>query len=462
MRKYVLILLILALIPGLTYAGWEKLYGGEGEDQGYCVRSTADSGYIVSGMTTRDLGGSSEDVWLIKLDPKGEIEWSRTYDYLHHDVGWCVRQTSDGGFIICCTSGYTEPWILRVSSSGDSITSRLFDPGVEARFRFINSTTGGDYIITGYKGEMPRSVWLVKIDTLFNTIWEKEYGFSSSGYSVEVTSDGGYLVAGVTEDSGGLDTKSDLWILKTDSLGDTIWTRRYHGSNQAIGYSVIEASDGNYVVSGRNGYYNQQFVWENTDLIIIKLDTEGNFLWTRSYNNNAFGRGRCVKETIDGGYVICGSTEVDLWLVRTDAQGDTVWTRVFGEEYNGCYGYHLDVTDGGGFIVTGWAEWPVGNQQLYLLKTDSLGLLGVEEPSAPTLQHDWQITQSIGRTITLRAPEGAEPLDLAVFDASGRMIDELILDGSATITWGECYGPGVYFIKEISKDPITRKVILLK
>ena len=178
--------------------------------------------------------------------------------------------------------------------------------------------------------------------------------------------------------------------------------------------------DGGYIVTGTTNYIPHHGEWDNYlgDLCLLKIDPQGKIEWTRRYGGDQTDYGWCVQETNDGGYIVVGNTwklgeyEHDIWLLKTDETGDT---------------------------LTGISEEP------------------------PTLQEPtFEVVTPIGPQIVLRAPEGPQPLNLAVFDASGRLVDEIHLGPSSTVTWGEGYRPGVYFIRiEGDASATTYKVILI-
>jgi hypothetical protein len=204
--------------------------------------------------------------------------------------------------------------------------------------------------------------------------FEKTYGssYDEVGYSVEQTSDGGYIVAGYTDPSGlGL---TDIYLIKTDSLGDTLWTRTYDESNYDRAQSVIETSDGGYILAGSKSGVGLQNVY------VIKTDSFGNTLWVRDYGGSSGDGAESVRETRDGGYIIAGFTlsygagSSDIYLIRMDSTGDTLWTKTYGGS-NQEGGTSVQETVDGGFIIAGATNsFGAGNLDLYLVRTDSLGV----------------------------------------------------------------------------------------
>jgi len=216
MRKKMLLAIASVLLLVSTTAAdpgdtlWTRTYGGSSNDWGECLRQTSDGGYIIAGAT-RSFGAGSYDVYLLKTDSSGDTLWTHTYGGSSEDRGYSVQETSDGGFIV---AGQTESF-----GAGES------------------------------------DLYLVKSNSSGDTLWTHAYGGSSSdyGYSVQETSDGGYIVVGVTGSFGA--GGYDVYFLKTDSSGDTLWSRTYGGSGSDWGESVQHTSDGGYIVAGVCGSF---------------------------------------------------------------------------------------------------------------------------------------------------------------------------------------------------------------
>jgi len=192
-----------------------------------------------------------------------------------------------------------------------------------------------------------------------DTLWTRTYGGSHEdwGYSVQQTSDGGYVIAGSTHSFGA--GSADVYLVKTDSSGDTLWTRTYGGSVWDIGYSVQQTSDGGYIIAGRTDSFGAGY----SDVYLVKTDSSGDTLWTRTYGGRDWDQARSVHQTSDGGYIIAASHPGGLWLLKTDFSGDTLWTRT----YEGG-GYSVQQTTDGGYIIAGGTS-----DDVWLLKTDSSG-----------------------------------------------------------------------------------------
>jgi hypothetical protein len=304
---------------------WTKTYGWSHIDAGYSIDQTTDGGYIVFGHTFV-IQKDAYDFLLIKTDSLGDTLWTRTYGGDEWDFGTSGQQTTDNGYIV---AGFTESYGI-----GES------------------------------------DFWLLKTDSLGDTLWTKTYGgaYTDNCNSVKQTSDHGYIIGGLTYSygAGGM----DAWLVRTDSLGDTLWTKTYGGYYHEIVESVIQTSDNGYAFTGIT-----QFI----DLYIVKTDSLGNMQWAKCYSGGYEDWGYDIQETLDHGYIIVGYTSSfgagsgDVWLVKTDSLGDTLWTRTYGGT-EADWGQSIALTADGGYIITGYTEsFGAGARDFYVIKTDSLG-----------------------------------------------------------------------------------------
>jgi hypothetical protein len=192
-----------------------------------------------------------------------------------------------------------------------------------------------------------------------DTIWTKTFGGVDydCGYSVKQTSDGGYIIAAYSKSFSTL--IGDLWLIKTNNYGDTLWTKIFAGCAGIGNMSVQQTTDGGYIIVSETAY---------DDVWLIRTDSLGNTLWIKIFDTGFWDGGRSVVQTEDGGYIIAAYTREPphLWLLKTDSFGDTVWTK----EYQGD-GFALQKTYDRGYIVTGLIN--PGASDIWLLKTDELG-----------------------------------------------------------------------------------------
>ncbi len=311
--------------------------------------------------------------------------WSRTYGGSSFDDGHSVQQTTDGGYIVsgCSESFGTGPgdvYLIKTDSLGDTLWSRTYggNAPVWDWGYSVQQTTDGGYIVVGATQSFGAGEWdvyLIKTDSSGDTLWTRTYGGSGIdwGYSVQQTTDGGYIVAGGTTFLGAGFT--DVYLIKTNSLGDTLWTRTCGGGNYDVGWSVQQTADGGYIVTGRT----ESFGAVNNVVYLIKTVCLGDTLWTRTYGGSGEDQGWFVQQTTDGGYIVAGETgsfgagNADAYLIKTDSLGDTLWSCTYGGS-GGDWGYSVQQTTDGGYIVAGETRsFGAGAYDAYLIKTDSLG-----------------------------------------------------------------------------------------
>jgi hypothetical protein len=333
---------------------WERTFGGPDNDLGSSVQQTSDGGYIVAGMTSY-YGAGGGDVWLIKTDSRGNLEWERTFGGLGPDKGSSVQQTSDGGYIVAGMTSY-------------------YGAG------------GGD-------------VWLIKTDSRGNLEWERTFGGPDDdwGSSVQQTSDGGYIIAGVTESYGYGAGWEDVWLIKMDSRGNLEWERTFGGPYDDWGFSVQQTSDGGYVIASMTSSYEagEEDVW------LIKTDSQGNLEWERTFGGSDDDKGLSVQQTSDGGYVVAGMTfsygagGVDVWLIKTDLRGNLEWERTFGGP-DDDWGSSVQQTSDGGYVVAGMTSYyGARGEDVWLIKLK--GGEGGKGPDHTGLNHERGACEQIER-----------------------------------------------------------------
>jgi hypothetical protein len=255
---------------------------------------------------------------------------------------------------------------------------------------------------------------------------------------VQQTTDGGYIIVGETRPYPSV--VCDVYLIKTNSSGDALWTKTFGSAIDGTGYSVQQTTDGGYIIAGS--------ISDGTgsnDVYLIKTNSSGDTLWTKTFGGTEWDNGFSVQQTTDGGYIVAGSTSsygagaYDVYLIKTDSNGDTLWTKTIGD-INSNSGHCVQQTADGGYIVAGRYDAPDYNAYVYLVKLEPE--TGIEEETEGSPQF---ILESLGPnpfsselSITCSIPEQAR-VELAVFDLSGRLVEELISDqlpvGSHTTIW---------------------------
>ncbi|TKJ43322.1 hypothetical protein CEE36_04630 [candidate division TA06 bacterium B3_TA06] len=450
--------LLLVTIP--LYGGWIRTYGGEYGDRGKWVEQTSDGGYIITGHFGLPYNPYlHQDLYLLKVDSVGDTLWARNYWALptHMAEGYCVQQTSDGGYVIVGMN-FTRLWVLKTDENGDTLWT--LEWGVSGPC--VREAQDDGYIITGSAStqEYGYELLVSKIDT-GRVVWTREYGgeYRQEGTSLQLTSDGGYIVTGVTEQE--LGGPNDPWLLKTDVDGDSLWARAYSVGDEELNARsdcVQETSDGGYIISGIT----------NGSLFILKTDSVGDSLWARIYGDGVtdgtFRTSIC--QTANGGYIIASTKRYSdstsaVWLLKANELGDTLWTRTFGNAWDRNRSNCVQVTSDGGYIITGYMESysPGGSKDILLIKTDSLGYVSVEEE--PVMESVIQLSASLNR-LSYDVPGEAQ---LTLYSADGRKVLEETIEGKGIWTPSppsSLLPAGVYFarVKSNSSSAVGKIVIL--
>ncbi len=307
---------------------WTKIYRRGLDDFAAFVQQTSDGGYILASGTYPYLS----ILWLIllaKTDANGNISWAKTYEgprdpIYYHLYPMSIKQTSDGGYIVLgFVPGHTTI-LIKTDANGNLSWAKTYRVEIVGTTlsRSIQQTSDGGYIVAGYRVNYFDEILLFKTDANGNLSWIRTYAGGSEGTFVQQTSDGGYIVAGYTLSFGA--GNWDIILVKTDANGDVQWAKTYGGANDEYAYSVQQTSDGGYIVAG----HTRSFGAGNWDIILVKTDANGDVQWAKTYGGSGDDIAYSVQQTSDGGYIVAGHTrsfgagDWDIILVKTDANGN--------------------------------------------------------------------------------------------------------------------------------------------
>ncbi len=283
---------------------WNKCFGGTGNDEAYTTQQTSDGGYIVAGYSTSNNGDVSgnhgNDYWVVKTDNAGTIQWQKCYGGGGQDYASSIQQTNDAGYII---AGYSE------SNDGD-----------------VSGNHGG------------KDYWIVKTDNAGIIQWQKSLGgtFDDRANSIQQTNDGGYIVAGWSESNDGDVTGNhavDYWVVKLDNVGSIQWQKALGGGSIDYAYSTKQTSDGGYIVAGLSESIDGDVTGNhggggNDDYWVVKLDNTGSLQWQKSLGGTGSDLAYSIQQTNDGGYIVVGNSDsndgdvsgnngsIDYWMVK--------------------------------------------------------------------------------------------------------------------------------------------------
>ncbi len=336
------------------------------DDQINSLEQTSDGGYILAGKT-RSYGVGLSDFWLIKTFFNGTEEWNKTFGGTNFDWGTTANQTSDNGFVICggtfsFGAGERDAWLVKTDSSGNEQWNKTYG-GIEAdRANWVQQTSDGGYIIVGDTMSYGNSIgafydiWLIKTDSDGNEQWNRTFGGSSEelGLWGQQTADGGYVITGKTESFGA--GSSDLWVIKTNETGIEQWNETFGGSGYEMGNSIVQTTDLGYIITGNTTTYG---VPSPSNLWLVKINSSGSEEWNITFGDADEDIGHSVKQTLDGGYIVGGSTISfgkdgisDGWFVKTNETGVMEWDRIRGG-YNSDAVHSILQSADGGYVAAG-------------------------------------------------------------------------------------------------------------
>lgn len=410
--RLVLAAAVAAILQPMTVVAlvrFQRTYGGSGDDRGWSVQQTTDGGYILAGFTS-SYGAGLYDIYLIRTDARGDTIWTRTYGDFGSDYAYSVAQTADGGFAVAASirrPGIDSAYVLKTDPQGTIQWQKAYGGILYS----IQRTTDGGFCLVG---QSQNDVYIVRTNETGDTLWTRTFGDTAEdrGYASAQTPDGGFVITGWTYSFG--DGSGDVYLIRTDSHGDSLWTRTYGGGEPEYGASIEVTSDSGFIVAGSTESFGPPGTY---GVYLIRTEADGDTLWTRTLGGPLFSEGLSAGRTTDDGCVVAGCTESygaggsDVYLIRANPNGDTVWTRTFGGIDDDC-GFSVQQTADGGYIVAGQAG-PDRSGDVYLIKTDASGSVGVTEDH-PTPQ---VVRRKLAATVVGTMAQGA-----VAFDAMGRRL----------------------------------------
>ena len=415
---------------------------------------------------------TQQDVAIIKTDSLGNLLWAKTYGGASTDGAISAVVTADSNYMVVGLKDASidnSIWLLKINDNGDTLWTKTITLGQGNNSPAeIEKTYDGGYILTGHC--TPRSVgaldvYLIKLDSNGDTLWAKTYGGLDSdiGSSVKQTIDSGYVIVGATNNFG--PSPSYIYIIKTNSQGDTIWTKTMGHNSLDIANSIQQTQDSGYIISG----YSWSDLTNNYDVYLIKLNAFGDSIWSKDIGDQLENTSENIQITSDGGYVLAGTTwttnsNYDVFLIRTDSNGDTLWTKNIGGNSTE-HGYFIQETSDGGFVLTGSSDTDTPNS-VYLVKTDNLGNLttGIKDLENTQGYSIFPIPAKQTVYVNSLVIEGNRNVNYCLVDVYGKKL----IQGEIEI--GEVVGEinlnglksGIYFIvfTEKGKRTLINKIIV--
>lgn len=358
---------------------WTRTYGGPLSDRGKGVIQTSDGGYLILGES---LSFSPDNEWcicLIKTNALGDSIWTRTYCSAGSIIAEYFQQTSDDGYIILGqVHGPINEWdaiLIKTDSNGDTLWSRIYG-GIGLEWGFsVQQTSDGGYIICGRSNSFSGSfanhdIYLIKTDANGDTLWTRLFGGPGLDYAYDILQslDQGYTITGATHN-----LEPDVFVLKLNADGDSLWMRTYGGYDYDCGWDILQNSAGEYLIIGSTWSVEPG----NGQVYFLKTDINGETILSRTYGGNDDDEGYCLQQTVNGGYVIVGRTSSftggteDVYIIKINDQGDTLWTISVGGTYEDR-GESIQQISDGGYIVAGTTHsFGAGQYDIFLIRLGS-------------------------------------------------------------------------------------------
>lgn len=481
---------------------FQQNYGGSGTDVAYSMKQTIDGGFVMAGFVLSGGGDvmnhiSQRDFWVVKTNVLGEIEWEKTYGGNNYETAYSIDQTSDNGYIVAGLTasadgditeafGYEDIWVIKLDANGNLQWQKSYGSSENERVWEIQQTTDGGYVMAGYGwfSDLDNSYvnyYVIKIDAMGTIEWQKNFGYSNltvgnngSDYakSIKQTSDGGYIVVGdtiVLEDVG---NTSDYWIVKLDHLGNIVWHTRLGGSLVDEAWHVVEANDGGYVVAGFSSSNDLEVTGNQGgyDFWIVKLSSNGDLLWQKTLGGSGSDRAYSIIQSDDGNYIVVGYTdsddgdvsvahgELDGWVVKLNNSGELLWEQTYGG--SGLDGLRsIAQTSSDAYAICGGTSSENlglelnGGSDFYLLslENETLNVNSYSNPSKVTVYPN-----PVSKTLFISTD--AILKSVAIYDVFGKQIYSSKSENQINVS---PYQDGIYMLKiNTSKGFFTKKIII--
>lgn len=375
-RLFLFSVLIVIYNHSFSQYNFQKTYKGLIFNTG---QITAEGGYIATG-STRAYGAGSNDFFLLKLNPLGVTEWLKTYGSNGNESAYDIRQTYDGGYIISGTTyGFgvgAEFYVVKTDSNGDTLWTRAYGSTNDETGFSVEQTLDSGFIFCGQTqiSLYNKDIFFYKTDKSGNLQWSKTFGGINDdvSYSIKKTKDNNFIIIGATMSFGPELVGENLLLIKINNNGDTLWSKVYNCYQNQSGINLIETSDGGLILVST--------IWGfgagAQDIFILKTNSTGEVIWAKTYGTLFDEYSSSILQTSDGGYIFTGSSDstgpgIDIYTVRLNSFGDTLWTRVYSRSTQVDWGTAIEQTADGGFIIfASSSNWSGGNSFSHLIKTD--------------------------------------------------------------------------------------------
>lgn len=361
------------LIAGGSTTSFQRIIGGHEMDVFNSVKQTVDGGFIFCGLTENE-SASEMDILLYKTNSAGETLWYKLLSDTYSGQGLFIEITNDNGFIIAAFSSLFSTFqqgtnyvgqLIKTDSIGNLIWSQSFTFGDFTSFSTVKQTSDGGYIVCGSELETDKG-FLLKTDASGNEIWRKIFGGLVGLSSIDITNDGGFILCGYIKTTTA--APADIYIIKTNSSGDTLWTKTYGDDSDNYGSTIKETSSGAFILCGYNTNPNESGYAK-------LIDANGAEIWHTDLLSNGVQRLANISITNDNQFIAIGTQFIgsspDSYLIKIDGNGNKVWQKTFNLGYNNSL-CEVQQTSDNGYVIAGYLHSDLYPNAL-IIKTDSNG-----------------------------------------------------------------------------------------
>ena len=432
---------------------WQRTYGDNNIDYAYSIVQTPDEGYITVGQKRIQ---TVNYIFAMRLNKYGDTIWTRTFPGFQANQ---IEKTSDGNFIIICAGN-----LIKININGETIWTKPGSSGTK-----LKETTDKGFVIclSSYNGPYLFYPKLKKVDSLGNIQWEKIYTeniYDGRFSDITIDSEGNYIMTGNYSDTAY--TRDYLFIMKTDSMGNIFWLKKY----EAYYYSAsIIVKDNDYYIGGSIGI-----------AFLTKFNSSGNRIWLKFYDRGSeFSESYGLTNTSDGGLAFTGTyrnADYDYYvrLLKTNSDGEEQWRKLYGFGDADC-AYNVRQTSDSGYILSGIRNnYQLGD--IFIIKTDKTGfsnpplLIDNNTENAPvdfTLYQNFPNPFNPSTNIKFKIIKNSF-VEITIYDIQGKKVKNIVGEqkpaGEYQITFNGTNLPsGMYFyqlsINDIVRD--TKKMILI-
>ncbi|HLF63259.1 MAG TPA: gliding motility-associated C-terminal domain-containing protein [Saprospiraceae bacterium] len=398
MKKLLFLLVQFFFSPiAFTQSGFQRTYGGQGNERAHGIVETQDGGYAITGHTD-SFGAGQDDIFILKIDGNGNIQWQKTFGGVGDDNGLsiAIKETPDSGFVVTGSSSSfsntpSDLYVFKVDSTGNLLWDFKYDSGPSGNSkdhgRGLLNCSNRDILILGTddSNEFGSNDGIIlRVDEDGILIWKNIFGGSGNDHFHEAIElpGGNFLVCGSSQSFGPGNTAA--YVMKISGTGNIIWGKTYGGSAVEGLAACDKTEDFGIIATGLSSSYTS-YSGGSFDVLLCKIDSTGTLQWTKTFGGPDVERGASVKALPDGsGYVVAAFTDSygngnrDILIIRTNTTGDLVWSKTFGTKgfegvdlWSNC---SLSLTNEDGFVIAGWSDsLSVGGEDVLFLKTDIMG-----------------------------------------------------------------------------------------